>query len=340
MRISSGILAALLMAAASAAAAQQQTVTFASPQAAFEHGLGAYKAGYNDIAIPALTEAAKKGSKSARFYAEFYLARIYSETVGKGSDHPKAYMLFRKLADENTEVDPVDSQRAPFVAKALIALARYARTGLSEIDLAPNPRRATDYLNHAAAFFGDKDAQFELAKVYLSGQPTKDDIRRGIHYLSALTEDSYPAAQAYLAELLWHGRYVKKDEQRALALITMAVENAPAHERIWIEETYYGIFCATTAGTRQGADGFIARWRKIFTRPAPQPEPRMGIGGRDLTLERRCANGEVATVRRDAPKAPIATGPVPTTGPVAAAPPAAKPDPVQGSATSLGFRPQ
>ena len=27
-----------------------------------------------------------------------------------------------------------------------------------------NPRRAASYLHHAAMFFGDKEAQFELAK--------------------------------------------------------------------------------------------------------------------------------------------------------------------------------
>ena len=37
------------------------SVKYASPQAAFEQGLGAYKAGYYEIAIPALEEAAKKG---------------------------------------------------------------------------------------------------------------------------------------------------------------------------------------------------------------------------------------------------------------------------------------
>jgi hypothetical protein len=326
MRISSGVLAAVIAVVAGAASAQQAT-PYASAQAAFEKGLGAYKAGHIEIAIPALTEAAAKSKENAKFYAEFYLARIYSESAGGIANHPKAYVLFRKLADENAQVDPEDAQRAPFVAKALIALAGYARAGLSEIDLPANPRRAADYLYHAATFFGDKEAQVELAKVYVSGEASRDDVRRGMHYLATLSEESNPAAQALLAELFWRGRHLKRDEQRALALITMAVENAPPHDRMWIEETYHGIYCATAEATRRMAERLMARWRSSFARPVPYPADRMGLGGRDLMPERQCANGEAVALRRAS-----AAG----SGTVAASPPRA--DAVQGSAMSLGPR--
>ena len=79
MRIFSGIVAALVIAAAGSAYAGG--VKYASPQAAFEQGLGAYKAGYYEIAIPALEEAAAKGPELNRFFAEFYLARIYSDNA-------------------------------------------------------------------------------------------------------------------------------------------------------------------------------------------------------------------------------------------------------------------
>ena len=168
-------------------------------------------------------------------------------------------MLFRKLADENADIDPDDDQRAPFVAKALIALAGYVRSGVREIGVTPNPRRAANYLHHAAIFFGDKDAQFELAKLYLNGEGGSDDVRRGLHYLSTLSEQSYPArAGAAGRAALAAGGTSKADQRRALALITMAAENAPAHDRIWIEDIYHSIFCATTQGTRTG--GRPASW--------------------------------------------------------------------------------
>ncbi len=292
MRISRGVVVAALIAVGGAASAQQT-----STQASLEAGLAAFRSGQSETAIPALTEAAARGDENTKFFAEFYLARIYSESAGGIANHPKAFVLYRKLADENAEVDPAENQRAAFVAKALIALAGYTRSGLREIDLPPNPRRAIDYLYHAANYFGDKEAQLELAKVYVGPDASKDDARRGMHYLSTLSEESNPSAQAVLAEMFWRGNHVRRDEQRALALITMAVENAPAHDRMWIEEIYHSVFCGTSQGTRQVAEGFVARWRNFFARPA-RPADGLGLVGRDLMPERQCSNGEQVAVRR------------------------------------------
>lgn len=294
MRIFRGVVVAALIAVAGAASAQEAS----NAQAAFERGLQAFKAGHNEQAIPALAEAAAKGKGNTRFYSEFYLARIYSESAGAIADHTKAFVLFRKIADENAEIDPSENQRAPFVAKALIALASYTRSGLRDINLEANPRRAADYLYHAANYFGDRDAQLELAKIYLGTDASKDDVRRGMHYLSTLSEESVPAAQATLAEMFWRGRHVKQNEERALALITMAAENAPAHERMWIEDTYHSIYCAATVSTRKMAEGLVSRWRDVFARPVQHPADRLAISGRDMMPERQCANGETVAVRR------------------------------------------
>jgi TPR repeat protein len=331
MRIFSGALAALVLIVAAESATAAGGVKYASPQAAFEQGLGAYKAGYYEIAIPALEEAAAKGAELNRFFARFYLARIYADNAGALTNHAKAYLLFQKLADENTDVDPDDGRRAPFVAKALTALAKYLRDGVKEIGVKPDPERAVDYLHHAATFFGDQDAQFELAKIYLSGGGSDEDVKHGKHYLSVLTEEGHPGAQAFLADLLWRGRYIKKDERRALALITMAVENAPEHERIWIDDIYQNIFCGTSQGTRKQADGIVAVWRKMFARPTT-PADR---GGPELQPKRECGNGELVDIRRDAMKPVKEMEPPPA---VAATPAPAGPSALQGSTLGLGFR--
>ena len=78
----------------------------------------------NEI-LPALQEAASGRNETGRFFAEFYMARIYSDDAGTLTDHAKAFVLFRKPANENADIDPGDHQRAPFVAKAFIALAGY-----------------------------------------------------------------------------------------------------------------------------------------------------------------------------------------------------------------------
>jgi TPR repeat protein len=308
MRISRGLFAAVLLAAAGAAAAQQEPANQPKGPSTLQRGLTAYQAGQPDAAIPALTEAATTGDASARFFAEFYLARAYAEGLGAAGNHTKAYVLFRKIADENVEVDPERSPRAAFVAKALIALAGYVRDGIGEIDLAANPRRAVEYLNHAATYFGDRDAQFELARLYLGGEGSSGEVKLALHYLAVLTEASHPAAQAVLADLFWRGSHVKKDEARALALATIAVANAPSRERIWIEESYATMFCGSAPATREAAGALAARWRKMFAQPSPAPS---GSVAHDLLPERQCASGEAVTIARG-PRAGVAPGAPPS----------------------------
>ena len=326
------IAVALLLAVAASGASARDGIKYPSAQAAFEQGLGAYKAGYYEIAIPALEQAAEKGSESTRFFADFYLARIYADNAGAHTDHAKAYQLYLKLALD-TDVDPEDGQRAPFVAKALTALAAYVRRGLPAIGLRPDSERAIEFLLTAANEFSDKDAQFELAKIYVSGSGDPEDIKRGVHYLSVLGEEGYPGAQALLADLLWRGKYVKKDERRALALISMAVENAPAHERVWIDDIYQNIYCATSQPTRKEANGIVAMWRKVFPRPAPPSNERMALGGGELQLQRLCKSGEVVDIRREAPA--IALPPATVAAQPAA--PASR-DALQGSTAGFGLR--
>ncbi|HTN47896.1 MAG TPA: tetratricopeptide repeat protein, partial [Burkholderiaceae bacterium] len=164
-------------------------------------------------------------------FAAYYLARIYSDNNGSHTDHAKAYELYMKIAEEHTDVDPDDDQRAPYVAKAMTRIAGYLLNGLPEANLKPNPKIAMEYLREAAQFFRDEDAQFELAKLYLRGEGIEKDTNYAKHWLSVLSQKGHPGAQAFLADLLWRGKDMPADPVRALALISVAVANAPPYER-------------------------------------------------------------------------------------------------------------
>lgn len=316
MRTYRALLAGVLVAASLAGPVWAAgEVKYASPEVAFEQGIGAYKSGYYEIAIPALTEAFEKGADRDRFFATFYLARIYSDNAGARTDHGRAYQLFQQMVNKYGDVDPDDGRRAPFVAKSMIAVAGYLRSGLPQINLAPDVDRANDLLQDAATIFSDQDAQFELAKAHLGTGATREDMKLGVHYLSTLTEQGHPGAQAYLADLYWRGRFVKKDELRALALVKMAVEHAPPHERVWIEDIYQNIFCGASQGTRKQAEGTVANWRKIFQRPTQAREEIPAA--QSLTIERVCKGGEALdinagreTADKGAPQGPALARPV------------------------------
>jgi hypothetical protein len=260
-------------------------VTFASPSAALEQGIGAYKAGHYQIAEPALKVAADAGE----FFGQYYLAQLYSDNNSAYTDHGKAYKLFVGIVDENANADPDDDQRAPYVGKALTAVAGYTRRGLPEIGLVPNAERAAKFYRDAATFFRDSDAQFELAKMHLKGEGVAQDQRLAFHWLSTLTQEGHAGAQAFLADLLWRGKDMPKDEKRALALIKVAVANAQERDRIWIEDIYQNIFCGASSGIRQDADGLVAVWKRLYSpRSGADQGDQLGLG----IAARTCGYGE------------------------------------------------
>ncbi|MCB1514775.1 MAG: sel1 repeat family protein [Hyphomicrobiaceae bacterium] len=289
MRISRQALGlALTLAMTAPAIAGAGTAQYRSPEEALHQGIGAFSGGYYEMAIPALEVAAAQNL----FLARYYLARIYSDNQSAHTDHPKAYLLFQQIANDYADVDPDDDRRAPFVAKALTALAGYVRRGLPELGLKPDPERAAEYLHHAAIFFNDEDAQFELAKLQLHGEGVPSDVARGKHWLSILSQKGHAGAQAFLADLYSRGMFMDKDPIRALALISVAVKNAPSAERVWIEDIYQNIYCGASQGVRKQVTGMVAEWDSRYGR-RPKGEQTSLFDGLSLRPSRSCENGEV-----------------------------------------------
>lgn len=282
------MLAGLLTVATGAAQAQRESeITFVSPQVALEQGLGAYRGGFYQHALPALQYASDKGL----LLAQYHLALLHADNASASTDHVKAYKLFRQIVDQYAnKIDVDDDELAPYVGRALTAVARYYLRGLPEYNLAPNASLAAQNLQVADTFFRDPDARFELAKMYLKGEGVQENHRQALGRLTALTQDGHAGATAFFADLLWRGGVVKKDEVQALVLIRWAVENAPASERIWIEDIYRSIYCGAGAGIRKQAAGQIAGFSRAYTpRPPTEADERLGLG---IGPKHSCDSGE------------------------------------------------
>jgi len=260
---------------------------FVSPEAAVEQGVNAYRSGMFTLAEQALRYGADRGS----LLGQYFLARLYADPSGPLTDHPRAYKLYALIVQQySTIIDVDDDPRARYVGKSLTALAQYMLRGLPEIALKPNPERAANLFQEAATFFRDQDAQFELAKLYLTGEGVEINHRQATSRLSTLAQVGHASAQAFLADLYWRAKGgLPHDEGRALALITLAVENAPAHERIWIEDIYQSIFCGMSAGVRQQSQGLVASYRHRYSpRPGAEPQDAIGLAPRAV---RTCSDG-------------------------------------------------
>ncbi len=283
-----GVAAAVALGVVSAAMAAGPA--FQSAEEALRQGIGAYNGGLHELAVPALEFAAEKDE----FLARYYLARIYSDNTGSHTDHGKAYRIYQEIADEHADGDPDDDRRAVYVGKSLTALAGYLRTGLPAIGLKPDLTRAAAYLRHAALFFRDEDAQFELAKMQLADDGEARDADTAKHWLSVLSRKGHAGAQAFLADLYWRGEQMERDPVRALVLVTVAVGNAPVNERVWIEDIHQSIFCGSSPAMRKEAAGMIAGWRDRYGRK-PSVEDRPGPVVLDLRPRRTCGDDEPVT---------------------------------------------
>lgn len=300
-----GLIAAICFAATAAVGSgmgHAAVPQFVSPEEALRQGVSAYNGGYYEIAIPALEHAAAKDM----FLAQYYLAKLYADNNSAYTDHAKAYMLYQKIANEYADADPEDETRAPFVARALTELAGYVRLGLPEIGLKSNAALAAEYLNHAALFFNDEDAQFELAKLQLHGAGVAPDVARAKHLLAIIAQKGHAGAQAFLADLYWRGKFMQQDPVRALALISVAVKNAPPQDRVWIEDIYQNIYCGASTGVRSQVTGMVAEWDDRYGRK-PETRDRTSLSLLDQSPERTCANGEAVPLRLDQPVTPPGT---------------------------------
>ena len=181
------------------------------------------------------------------------------------------------------------SDSGVFLGQALATLE-----GLQVIRERPLPFHvAMAFFEHAASHFNDADAQFELAKHTLSGDGVEAQVPFALNWLAKLSKRGHAGAQAFLANLYWDGRYTVHDPVRALALITVAVENANDEDLFWIEDAHQNIFCEAGRDTRRSVHRVVGDWRHRFGRmqsasAGGQTEPPLGRGN-----QRTCANGDV-----------------------------------------------
>jgi exopolysaccharide production negative regulator len=291
-------------AAPSSAADKTLKMRFSSDRDAYFQGISGYRAGDLKIAVPALTFAASHGVLAARSY----LARIYADEKTPYTDHARAYKLFMSIIETHGDVDPDDLRAAPYVAHAWTALGAYARDGVAELKIKPDISKAAAYFQYAAQEYNDPAAQFELAKLYLTRFQVAEKTRLALHWLAVLSRQGHAGAQAYLADLMWRGKFTKKDPKRALALISVAVVNASPRNRDWIEDIHQNIYCGTSPNVRSQASGLVANWRKKFGRQEVDND-KLGLetlGARPLRI---CDDGNPVIPSVGPTQLPVATPP-------------------------------
>jgi len=201
----------------------------ASPIDAFRMGAELYSSGDRQSAFNAFQFAASKGHA----IAQWKLGKMYAEGDGVQEDDYKAFQMFSEIADQHADDNPY-TPSARVVADAFVNLATYYKTGIANAGIKPDVRRAVNLFTHAATYFGDADAQYNLAKIYLSGEVVGSDPVRAVRWLSLAARKNHVAAQATLGEVLVYGNGVRALPEKGYMWIVVARENATPANRDWV----------------------------------------------------------------------------------------------------------
>lgn len=265
MRISSftqgaAFFSVALILAGSVQALDQKSVGCPEAEPAESLGVGLdayYNRGDKSAAFDALRAAADSGSPKA----QWKLGRMYAEGDGIKRDEVKAFELFSEVADAFADILEQDCNRrdAPFVADAFVALGSYLRKGIPDSRIKPNFNRARQMFAYAASYFGDPDAQLNLAVMYFEGEGGDRDPRQAAGWAKLSADKGNVEAQALLGHLLFEGDGVGRQPVLGLMFLSVALDRSGGHN-IWIREMHEQAFSLATEAERRTAEAFKDAW--------------------------------------------------------------------------------
>jgi TPR repeat protein len=159
---------------------------------------------------------------------------MYASGDGIEQDQLKAFELFSEVANAYADENP-RAPSAPFVADAFVALGAYYRDGIPNSDVKPDFPRARQMFTYAASYFGDPDAQLNLARMYYEGEGGDRDPRQAVRWAKLAADKGNVAAQAMLGNLLFQGDGVQRQPVIGLMFLTVAGERSdPGDADQWI----------------------------------------------------------------------------------------------------------
>jgi uncharacterized protein len=228
---------------------------FTNPQDAFREGLEEYQSGAFENSVAALKYAASQGYP----LAQWKLGRMYADGDGVQHDDAQAYNYFLGIVNNFREDDQDDVGRRElsFISNAFVAVGIYALNGISKAKIEPDPGRAFSMFQFAAMNFGDPNAQYNLARMYIDGIGCEKDPRQAARWLNLAAEKHHSAAQALLGHMLFFGQGVQQQRGRGLMWLTLARDTATLPKDKWITDLYTNAFKIASDDDRQVAMVYI-----------------------------------------------------------------------------------
>jgi len=225
-----------------------------SPVDAFRRATEALKLGERKNAVTSLKYAADRGHGVALWQ----LGRMYAEGDGVPRNDQMAFEYFRKFADSHADDHP-STPRSRFVANAFVALGQYYLDGIPNSPVEASPERARQMFYHAASYFGDPEAQYHLAMLYVDGQGVDRDAKRAVPWLTLAANKGHYKSQALLGRILFRGEHGMRQAALGLMWLTVA-SDGPGSSVKWIAELRADAFKQASDRDREAALVLLERW--------------------------------------------------------------------------------
>lgn len=208
-------------------------------------------------AAPSLT-ALQYAAEGGHPVAQWRLGRMYAKGDGVAQDDLRAYDYFSKIANAHAEDSP-SAPQAAIVANAFVALGRYYVSGIPNSRVKADPERAREMFSYAASYFGNAEAQYNLARMYLDGVGMPRDVKYGIRWLGLAARKGQHQAQAQLGQMLFNGDRLQRQAARGLMWLTLAQDSAGPDET-WIKDSYKTAMAKASEDDRAMALQMLERW--------------------------------------------------------------------------------
>ena len=236
------------------APAKTSPENFTSTQQALRAGVDDLQAGDAKSSVRALTYAAEGGSPLACWK----LGSMYASGDLVPRNDVLAYKYFEQLVDSYNE-DDFDRREIGAVSNAFVAIGAYSLTGIPNSPVKPDPERALAMFQYAATNFGDAEAQYRLARMYLDGAAGlgKDNMRAA-RWLALASEKGHHGAQALLGHLLFLGEGVPRQRAKGLMWLNIAKTGAKTPGDSWIHDLQSHDFNAASEDDRDAATVFLS----------------------------------------------------------------------------------
>ncbi len=237
---------------------------FGTAQQALRVGLDDLRAGDLESSLAALTYAAEGGQAAARWK----LGEMYADGVGVARDDLKAYHYFNQVVEDYDEDQP-DRRNLSLVSNAFVAIGVYCLKGIPNSEVRPDPERAHELFQYAATTFGDPNAEYNLANMYIvgAGVVPKDKVT-AVRWLALAAAKGHRFSEALLGHMLFSGDGVAHQRAKGLMWLQIAKDGSQDSKDEWIRELHQRDFAAASDEDRQMAAALLDERAKSSTHQA------------------------------------------------------------------------